>query len=60
MDKLCQFNVFLEGVTGSNSNLIFCETRLAKICGKPYSKLKHPIDVDSETESQTDLETSEP
>lgn len=40
MDKLCQFNVFLEGGTGSNSNLIFCETRLAKICGKPYSKLK--------------------
>lgn len=54
MDKLCQFNVFLEGGTGSNSNLIFCETRLAKIGGKPYSKLKHPIDVDSETESQTD------
>ena len=26
--------------------------------GKPDSKLKHPIDVDSETESETDSENS--
>lgn len=31
-----------------------------KCVGKPYGKLKHPIDVDSETESETDSENSRP
>jgi len=40
------------------------QTGSLRTVGKPYSKLKMatppPIDMDSETESQTDLETLEP
>ena len=53
------------GKPGSNPNYIpMKQTGSLRSVGKPYSKLKMvtppPIDMDSETESQSDLETFEP